>query len=103
VNCQVLSSHRDIAEAAVVGIHDDLKGQIPIGLIVLNDSCTRNPTDIEAEAVDLIRRKIGPVACLKTVITVKGLPKTRSGKILRSTLRAELVAVYFNRYVTRGI
>jgi propionyl-CoA synthetase len=72
----------------VVGIRDSLKGQVPFGLVVLNDSCTRNPDHIEEEAINLIREKMGALACFKKAITVKGLPKTRSGKILRATIRS---------------
>ncbi len=85
---EVLAGHPDVAEAAVVGAADDLKGQIPVGFVVTNAGTDRPPTDIEAELVALVRDKIGPVAALKTVMVVDRLPKTRSGKILRGTMRA---------------
>ena len=85
---EVLSSHPDVAECAVIGIADDLKGQIPVGFVVLKAGIpdTRHG-DIAAESVQLIRDRIGPVAAFKTAIVVKRLPKTRSGKILRGTMR----------------
>ncbi|HHN66859.1 MAG TPA: propionyl-CoA synthetase [Thermopetrobacter sp.] len=84
---EVLAGHPDVAECAVLGIADDLKGQIPIGFIVLKAGVDRDPGGIEAECVGRIREKIGAVASLKVVITVARLPKTRSGKILRGTIR----------------
>jgi propionyl-CoA synthetase len=85
---EVLSSHPDVAECAVIGIADDLKGQIPVGFVVLKAGIpdTRHG-DIAAESVQLIRERIGPVAAFKTAVVVKRLPKTRSGKILRGTMR----------------
>ena len=85
---EVLSSHPDVAECAVIGIADALKGQIPIGFVVLKAGVpdTRHD-DIVAEVVQLVRDRIGPVAGFKTAMVVKRLPKTRSGKILRSTMR----------------
>jgi propionyl-CoA synthetase len=64
-----------------------MKGQIPAGFIVLNAGVNRSPAEIEGEVVKLVREEIGPVAAFKTVMTVKRLPKTRSGKILRGTMR----------------
>jgi len=84
---EVLASHPDVAECAVMGIADRLKGQIPVGLLVLNAGVERDVSEIEREAVLLVREKIGPVAAFKTAITVKRLPKTRSGKVLRGTMR----------------
>ena len=84
---EVIARHKDVAECAVVGIADTLKGQVPAGFIVLNAGVNRSPKDIEGEIVKLVREEIGPVAALKTVLTVKRLPKTRSGKILRGTMR----------------
>ena len=84
---EVLASHPNVAECAVLGIADDLKGQIPLGFIVLKSGVNRDADVIEKECVALVREKIGAVAALRTVITVKRLPKTRSGKILRSTMR----------------
>ncbi|MGI9483650.1 MAG: propionyl-CoA synthetase [Hyphomicrobiales bacterium] len=84
---EVLAAHPDVAECAVVGIADNLKGQSPAGFIVLNSGVNRDPSEIEKECVGLVREKIGPVAAFKTAITVARLPKTRSGKILRATVR----------------
>ncbi len=84
---EVLASHPDVAECAVVGIRDTLKGQIPIGFIVLKAGVSQAPEEVERECVQLIREKIGAVASLKLVMTVARLPKTRSGKILRGTIR----------------
>lgn len=84
---EVLSSHQDVAECAVMGIKDELKGEVPCGFVVLKSGVTRAPADIEKEIVALVREKIGPVAAFKLAITVKRLPKTRSGKILRGTMK----------------
>jgi propionyl-CoA synthetase len=84
---EVIAKHRDVAECAVVGIADAMKGQLPAGFIVLNAGVTRPVAEIESEIVMLVREEIGPVAAFKTVMTVKRLPKTRSGKILRGTMR----------------
>jgi propionyl-CoA synthetase len=84
---EVLASHPDVAECAVVGIADALKGQIPAGFLVLNAGVERDVREIEKEVVALVREKIGPVAAFKLAITVGRLPKTRSGKILRATMR----------------
>lgn len=85
---QVLSDHPDVAEVAVIGIRDSMKGQVPIGLLVLNTNCKRDEEAICSEVVAMVRDKIGPVACFRKAEVVKRLPKTRSGKILRNTLRA---------------
>ncbi len=85
---EVVARHKDIGECAVVGIADELKGQLPAGFIVLNSGVNRDAREIEAEVVKLVRDEIGPVAAFKQVMTVKRLPKTRSGKILRGTMRA---------------
>jgi propionyl-CoA synthetase len=84
---EVLSSHQDVAECAVIGIKDELKGEVPCGFIVLKSGVNRPPTAIESEIVALVREKIGPVASFKLAITVARLPKTRSGKILRGTMK----------------
>jgi propionyl-CoA synthetase len=84
---EVLSSHPDVAECAVIGIKDELKGEVPCGFVVLKSGVTRPPTDIEKEIVALVREHIGPVAAFKLAITVNRLPKTRSGKILRGTMK----------------
>ncbi len=84
---EVLASHPDVAECAVLGIKDELKGEVPCGFIVLKSGVNRPPTEIEKECIALIRNKIGPVAAFKLAITVARLPKTRSGKILRGTIK----------------
>lgn len=84
---EIVARHKDVGECAVIGVADDLKGQIPAGFIVLNAGVNRNPEEIEQEVVKLVRNEIGPVAAFKTVMTVPRLPKTRSGKILRGTMR----------------
>jgi propionyl-CoA synthetase len=84
---EVVARHKDVAECAVVGVADAMKGQIPAGFIVLNAGVNRPTAEIEGEVVKLVREEIGPVAAFKTVMTVKRLPKTRSGKILRGTMR----------------
>ncbi|MEY8096968.1 propionate-CoA ligase PrpE [Falsihalocynthiibacter sp. S25ZX9] len=83
---EVLASHQDVAECAVIGVADALKGQMPLGLLCLNSGVTRPNSEITAEIVKLVREKIGPVAAFKTAIVVERLPKTRSGKILRATM-----------------
>ncbi len=85
---EVLSAHPDVAECAVIGIADKLKGQLPAGFVVLKSGVDRAPIEIEKELVGLVREKIGPVAAFKIAVTVDRLPKTRSGKILRGTMRA---------------
>jgi propionyl-CoA synthetase len=84
---EVLASHPAVAECAVLGIKDSLKGEVPCGFIVLKSGVNRPPAEIEKECIALIREKIGPVAAFKLAITVARLPKTRSGKILRGTIK----------------
>jgi propionyl-CoA synthetase len=84
---EVLASHPDVAECAVLGIKDELKGEVPCGFIVLKSGVNRPPSEIEKEIVALVREKIGPVASFRIAITVARLPKTRSGKILRGTMK----------------
>ncbi|MEO1280944.1 MAG: propionyl-CoA synthetase [Pseudomonadota bacterium] len=84
---EVVAQHTDVAECAVIGVQDTLKGQLPAGFIVLNSGVEREDQVIEAEIVKLVREVIGPVAAFKTVMVVDRLPKTRSGKILRGTMR----------------
>ncbi|MGE3144831.1 MAG: propionyl-CoA synthetase [Pseudorhodoplanes sp.] len=84
---EVLSGHPDVAECAVIGIADNLKGEVPCGFVVLKAGVKRAPAEIEKEIVALVREKIGPVAAFKLAITVARLPKTRSGKILRGTMK----------------
>ena len=84
---EVLSEHQSVAECAVLGIADKLKGQLPIGLVVLKSGVEKDNDIISKECVQMVRDKIGPVAAFKVVIVIKRLPKTRSGKILRGTIR----------------
>jgi len=84
---EILASHRDVAECAVIGVADTLKGEIPLGLVVLKAGVTRPPQEIVAEIIKMVRDQIGPVASFKVASVVKRLPKTRSGKILRGTMK----------------
>jgi propionyl-CoA synthetase len=84
---EILASHPDVAECAVIGVADALKGQVPVGLSVLNAGVTRDPQIIAGELVLLVRERLGAVASLKQVLIVNRLPKTRSGKVLRKTMR----------------
>lgn len=83
---EVLASHPDVAECAVIGVSDALKGQLPLGFLCLNSGVDRDGSEIVAECVKLVREKIGPVAAFKLACVVDRLPKTRSGKILRATM-----------------
>jgi len=83
---EVLAGHADVAECAVIGVADALKGQMPLGLTVLKAGVERDPAELKAELVKRVRDQIGPVAAFKLVAIVKRLPKTRSGKILRGTM-----------------
>jgi len=85
---EVLSSHPDVAECAVIGAADKLKGELPLGMVVLKDGVDREISEILEELVGLVREKIGPVAAFKKVTVVQRLPKTRSGKILRGTMKS---------------
>jgi propionyl-CoA synthetase len=84
---EVLAAHPDVAECAVLGVADELKGQLPLGLLVLNAGVNRQHGEIVTEVVQMVRDKIGPVAAFKTAVVVQRLPKTRSGKILRGTIQ----------------
>ena len=84
---EVLAAHPDVAECAVIGIADALKGEVPCGFVVLKAGVTRDTAGIEKEIIALVRERIGPVAAFKLAITVARLPKTRSGKILRGTMK----------------
>jgi propionyl-CoA synthetase len=84
---EVLASHKDVAECAVIGVADQLKGQVPLGFLVLKAGVTRPYAEIAKEVVALVREKIGPVADFKRAVVVERLPKTRSGKILRGTMQ----------------
>ena len=84
---EVLADHPDVAECAVLGVDDQLKGQVPVGFMVLNAGIQREEADIVKEVIQMVRDRIGPVASFKTATVVKRLPKTRSGKILRGTIQ----------------
>jgi propionyl-CoA synthetase len=84
---EILASHPDVAECAVLGVKDELKGEVPCGFLVLKAGVQRSGPEIEREVVALVREKIGPVAAFKRALTVPRLPKTRSGKILRGTMK----------------
>jgi propionyl-CoA synthetase len=84
---EVLAGHPDVAECAVVGVADDIKGEVPVGFVVTKAGVTKADRDLMKELVERIRQQIGPVAAFKTALVVKRLPKTRSGKILRGTMK----------------
>ena len=84
---EVLAAHPEVAECAVCGVADDLKGEVPVGFLVLNAGCERAPATIVAEEIAAVRERVGPVAAFKTAVVVKRLPKTRSGKVLRGVMR----------------
>ncbi|MGL0925519.1 PrpE protein [Vibrio vulnificus] len=84
---EIVGAHPAVAECAVVGVHDELKGQLPLGFVVLKDGVKIDPTELEQELVGKVRNEIGAVACFKQALVVERLPKTRSGKILRRTIR----------------
>ena len=84
---EVLAEHKDVAECAVLGIADRLKGQIPMGLLALKAGVTKNTQEITSECIKMVRDKVGPVAAFNIALIVKRLPKSRSGKILRGTVR----------------
>ena len=83
---EVLAEHPDVAECAVVGVADELKGQLPVGFVCLTRGVEREPAQIAAELVAMVRERIGPVAAFRTAVVVERLPKTRSGKTLRATM-----------------
>ncbi|WKD30233.1 propionyl-CoA synthetase [Halomonas sp. KG2] len=84
---EIVGAHPAVAECAVIGIHDELKGQLPIGLVITKDGFDGDEATLEAELISRVREHIGPIACFKQVLVVNRLPKTRSGKILRKLLR----------------
>ncbi|WIL75474.1 propionyl-CoA synthetase [Vibrio vulnificus] len=84
---EIVGAHPAVAECAVVGVHDELKGQLPLGFVVLKDGVKIDPIELEQELVGKVRNEIGAVACFKQALVVERLPKTRSGKILRRTIR----------------
>jgi len=83
---EVLANHPDVAECAVIGVSDHLKGELPVGFLCLNADCKRSHEEVVSECVTMVRDVIGPVAAFKLAVVVDRLPKTRSGKILRSTM-----------------
>ncbi len=85
---EIIATHQDVAECAVIGVDDQLKGQLPLGLVVLKAGVQRDHDEIVKELAQMVRGQIGPIACYKTSAVVTRLPKTRSGKILRGTMRA---------------
>jgi len=85
---EALANHPDVAECAVMGVSDEVKGQLPVGFVILNAGVDRPAAEIEAELVARVREEIGPVAAFRSVAVVERLPKTRSGKILRGTMRS---------------
>lgn len=85
---EVVASHPAIAECCVIGVHDELKGQLPVGLVLLKDGATIEHDELEDELVEMVREHIGAVACFRRAMIVDRLPKTRSGKILRRVLRS---------------
>ena len=84
---EIVAAHPSVAECAVIGVADDLKGQLPLGLVVLKDGTTQSNEEVEKELIASVRKSIGAVASFNRAIIVNRLPKTRSGKILRATLR----------------
>ena len=84
---EVLAAHDDVAECAVIGAADPMKGQLPVGFLVLKAGAQQSPEEVVAEVVQMVRDQVGPVAVFKKAVVVKRLPKTRSGKVLRATMR----------------
>ena len=84
---EVVAGHPDVAECAVIGVSDELKGQLPVGFVVLKDGAMVEPGDLERQLIAAVRERIGPLACFSRAMVVNRLPKTRSGKILRATMR----------------
>jgi propionyl-CoA synthetase len=97
---EVLASHPDVAECAVIGVADELKGQLPLGFLVLKSGVAKPDEKVVAEVVQLVRDRIGPVAAFKTATVVNRLPKTRSGKILRGTMQKIADGVAYNMPAT---
>ncbi|MBA54273.1 MAG: propionyl-CoA synthetase [Pseudomonadales bacterium] len=84
---EIIASHSAVAECAVIGVHDELKGQVPIGLVLLKDGADIEESQLQSELVAMVRHEIGPIACFQKAMIAQRLPKTRSGKILRKLLR----------------
>lgn len=97
---EVLSDNEDVAECAVIGVSDSLKGQVPLGLLVLNSGVTQDPRAIVARVIEQMRDRIGPVAAFRQCAVVPRLPKTRSGKILRGTMRSIADGAHWNMPAT---
>jgi len=85
---EILARHPDVAERAVLGVHDDLKGQVPVGFAVLKAGANRDEEELVGELIHMVRQQLSPIASFKRAVIVDGLPKTRSGKILRGTMRS---------------
>ena len=85
---EIIATHPSVAECAVFGSNDALKGQLPIGLVVLKAGVNQDTEELKTELVKMVRKKIGPIACYKETAVVQRLPKTRSGKILRGIMRS---------------
>ena len=85
---EVVASHTAVAECAVIGIEDELKGQVPVGFVVLKAGVELTEAQLQDELVQMVRHQVGALACFKQAVTVQRLPKTRSGKILRKIMRA---------------
>lgn len=83
---EILMTHPAVAECAVIGVNDDLKGQIPIGFVVVKAGSDIDESTLSKDMVELVRKQMGPIACFRKAAVVKQLPKTRSGKILRGTM-----------------
>ena len=83
---EVLADHPDVAECAVIGVADDLKGQLPLGLICLYPNCAKPAEQVCAEAIDLVKSRVGRVSAFNQIVVIDRLPKTRSGKVLRATM-----------------
>jgi propionyl-CoA synthetase len=84
---EILARHPDVEECAVLGVQDSLKGQVPVGFVVLKSGANRHPDELVAELVQMVRDQLGAIASFKKAVVVDRLPKTRSGKILRGTMR----------------
>ena len=85
---EIIAGHPAVAECAVIGVADGLKGQVPVGFVVLKDTVELDSGELEAELIALVRSRVGPGSCFNRALVAQRLPKTRSGKILRSTMRS---------------
>ena len=84
---EALATHRDVAECAVIGVEDKLKGEMPLGFVVLNSGAEVDEAELKKELIQTVRSQVGPIATPRDILIVARLPKTRSGKILRGTMR----------------